>query len=52
MSLQPIQYLEALARHLISNVVLGRQSNGNIEWVNEHGKNYKERQNEIYRDNI
>jgi len=31
-----------------SNVVLGRQSNGNIEWINEQGKTYKERQDEIY----
>lgn len=32
-----------------SNVVLGRQSNGNIEWLNDQGKTYKERQNEIYK---
>lgn len=32
-----------------ANVVLGRQSNGNIEWVNEQGKTYKERQDEIFK---
>lgn len=32
-----------------SNVVLGRQSNGNNEWVNAQGKTYKERQDEIYK---
>lgn len=31
-----------------SNVVLGRQSNGNTEWVNGAGKSFKDRQNEIY----
>lgn len=32
-----------------SNIVLGRQSNGNIEWLNETGKTYKERQADIYK---
>lgn len=31
-----------------SNIVLGRQSNGNIEWLNERGVTYKQRQDEIF----
>lgn len=32
-----------------ANVVLGRQSNGNIEWLTGDGKTYKQRQEEIYK---
>ncbi len=32
-----------------SNIVLGRQSNGNTEWLNESGVTYKQRQNEIFK---
>lgn len=33
-----------------SNIVLGRQSNGNTEWINNDEKSYKQRQLEIYAD--
>jgi len=32
-----------------ANGVSGRQSNGNVEWINSQGKTYKERQDEIYK---
>lgn len=31
-----------------ANIVLGRQSNGTVEWINDNGVTYKKRQEQIY----